>query len=199
MLACSHPLYIQRQAAALWQNLQIKMLHCLITFKYFKYFLLWWKGLLCSWLKLSGLIFLDLWFNLSQLVCLLLMGTLNRFQYLPRPFCYVLKFFLLFFIDSTVNAIWWICCQEAVILFSFIFFKWKNVGDEIMYSQTHALFPTVLLYIKADLDQPTSSQQKSCMCSYLGFRSWVFFGGGFFGIILPLHSLKYLTFKESTI
>lgn len=69
-----------------------------------------------------------------------------------------------------------------------------------MYSQTHALFPTVLLYIKADLDQLTSSQQKSCMCSYLGFKSWVFFGGeGSFGIILPLHSLKYLTFKESTI
>lgn len=34
------PLYIQRQVHVIWQNLGIKMIDCVITFKYFKYFLL---------------------------------------------------------------------------------------------------------------------------------------------------------------
>lgn len=35
--------------------------------------------------------------------------------------------------------------------------------------------PSVLLYSKADFDELTSSQQKPCMCSYLGFKSFFYY------------------------
>lgn len=43
------------------------------------------KTLMTHFSKFVGL-------KLSQLLRLLLMGTLNRFHYLPCPFCYVLTF-----------------------------------------------------------------------------------------------------------